>query len=156
MIHRLKRGFARTEEFTANAYDIHSHNFAVLPPSLTIQYKGTTSPTKGMINSCAASCHRNAQGAAALGIGADATLSDWTEASDIALADTLDRAWKKWFGTTGIEQTSVIAQSFSLGQNYPNPFNPSTSIEYSIALTAQVALRVVFIETGIFCSNACS
>ncbi len=32
--------------------------------------------------------------------------------------------------------------SFTLGQNYPNPFNPSTVIEYSIASTEQVMLKV--------------
>ncbi len=31
---------------------------------------------------------------------------------------------------------------FALGQNYPNPFNPSTAIEYSIAETANVSIKV--------------
>lgn len=127
---------------TARAYDIHSHNFEVIPPSATITYKDTKTPTLGMINSCAAACHRSATGAASLGVGADATLTDWTEATDLALADTLQRAWNKWFGVTGIEQTGTIASRFELSQNYPNPFNPSTTIEYAVAAHAQVTITV--------------
>ena len=48
------------------------------------------------------------------------------------------------FGTaTAVAQvSSKVPSSFTLEQNYPNPFNPSTSIEYSVAKSARVTLRV--------------
>lgn len=42
---------------------------------------------------------------------------------------------------TGIGETTV-PWSYSLAQNYPNPFNPSTQIEFTLAQTADVILKV--------------
>lgn len=39
-------------------------------------------------------------------------------------------------------QIGVAPSSFVLSQNYPNPFNPSTTIEYSLAASGRVSLRV--------------
>ncbi|MFA6467646.1 MAG: ice-binding family protein [Bacteroidota bacterium] len=44
--------------------------------------------------------------------------------------------------TTGVTNQDAIPVQFALQQNYPNPFNPSTSIEYSISIGAQVTLKV--------------
>ncbi len=45
--------------------------------------------------------------------------------------------------TTGVaDQQRVQPLKFSLGQNYPNPFNPSTSIQYSVAGSQNVVLKV--------------
>ena len=45
---------------------------------------------------------------------------------------------------TGVEEepTGTLPDRFALGQNYPNPFNPTTSIEYGVSATAQVAVHV--------------
>jgi hypothetical protein len=50
----------------------------------------------------------------------------------------------KWFGcTVGIEdEIKAVPSLFKLSQNYPNPFNPVTKIEYTIAKTAKVELKV--------------
>jgi hypothetical protein len=37
---------------------------------------------------------------------------------------------------------TVTAKTFALSQNYPNPFNPSTSITYTLPVTAKTTLRV--------------
>jgi Secretion system C-terminal sorting domain/Glucose / Sorbosone dehydrogenase len=43
---------------------------------------------------------------------------------------------------TSINSKSVIPLKYSLEQNYPNPFNPSTKINYSIAKTEHVSIKV--------------
>jgi hypothetical protein len=44
---------------------------------------------------------------------------------------------------SGVEKiSSVVPQEYALSQNYPNPFNPSTLIEYSVAKTGRVSLKV--------------
>jgi hypothetical protein len=50
-----------------------------------------------------------------------------------------------WLGNptgpaTGAEQSPLYTNS--LDQNYPNPFNPTTTIEYSIAQTGHVTLKI--------------
>jgi hypothetical protein len=132
---------------TAKAYDIHSHTFEVISPKKTLDYKNVTTPTKGMINSCSASCHRNPTGnIPTFGIPTDANLTDWTEATDIQLADTLWMYFRSWWPTK-VEQIAGIVSKFELSQNYPNPFNPSTTIEFSIAKRSNVRL-VIYDITG--------
>ncbi|MBK8947158.1 MAG: endo-1,4-beta-xylanase [Ignavibacteriae bacterium] len=40
------------------------------------------------------------------------------------------------------EDLSIIPDRFELEQNYPNPFNPITSINYNIAYTTKVSLKI--------------
>lgn len=131
---------------TAKSYDIHTHTFAVVPPIQTLRYSNVTSPTKGMLNSCAASCHRNPSGSTAtvpsFGIASDPTLTDWTEATDLSLADTLWQYWQAW-GFTGVKEVpNVVPIVYDLSQNYPNPFNPSTKIDVEIPQHGTVRLAV--------------
>lgn len=42
----------------------------------------------------------------------------------------------------GINQISELATKYTLNQNYPNPFNPSTKIQYGIAKSGFVSLKV--------------
>lgn len=41
-----------------------------------------------------------------------------------------------------VKDNPEIALDYSLGQNYPNPFNPTTIIEYSVANTGNVVLKI--------------
>ncbi|MFQ5705976.1 MAG: ammonia-forming cytochrome c nitrite reductase subunit c552 [bacterium] len=72
---------------SAIEYDIHSHSFWVMSPEQTLTYQ----PEGGVPNSCAVSCHRKAEFP---NFGMDLSgdvLKTWTESTDIALADTLQR-----------------------------------------------------------------
>jgi predicted CXXCH cytochrome family protein len=131
---------------SAKAYDIHSHRFEVISPVNTLNYQNVSSPTQGMLNTCAASCHRNPSGGTAsvptFGIGTDPTLTDWREPTDIALADTLWRYWQNW-GWTGVKEVkSSLPIAFNLYQNYPNPFNPSTKIVVDLPRQSTARLDV--------------
>jgi len=42
----------------------------------------------------------------------------------------------------GVKQIGTVVESFRLNQNYPNPFNPVTKIDFSIAKSDYVDLRV--------------
>ena len=46
------------------------------------------------------------------------------------------------FGTATVFDAPAIATDFRLAQNYPNPFNPTTTIEYNVASSGFVSLKV--------------
>jgi len=126
---------------SAIAYDIHSHTFEPIPPQKTKEF--------AMPSSCAASCHRDIENGAdpVFNTGVDASLTDWTEASDIALADKLmeyygpNGSW--WQHVVSVEKIDAeIPANFELSQNYPNPFNPTTTINFAIASESNVKIKV--------------
>ncbi len=41
-----------------------------------------------------------------------------------------------------VQKTSNNAKSYALAQNYPNPFNPTTTIQYALANTGNVSLKI--------------
>lgn len=131
---------------TAKAFDISTHTWGVITPNATLRYSTIGTPSLGMINTCAASCHRNPSGPTAnvpsFGVGTDPNLSDWREPTDLALADTLWRYWRLWGFTSVKEIATTVPAEHSLSQNYPNPFNPSTKIVVNIARKDRVLLTI--------------
>ncbi len=57
-------------------------------------------------------------------------------------APVTGNVWQLNYGVTGVGSHPFIPPSFMLAQNYPNPFNPSTTIQYSIATSQHVSLKV--------------
>ncbi len=50
-----------------------------------------------------------------------------------------------WIGnlsTVGVKEDAGVLNSYELSQNYPNPFNPTTSINYRLAKSGLVSLKV--------------
>ncbi len=125
-------------------YDIHSHTFEAISPQKTLLYE--------MPNSCSVSCHQEIENSDSplFSTGADLTLSDWTETSDIDLADTLlhyfgpEGIWWEIDQVLSIYETGngVIPSGYSLSQNYPNPFNPETVINFNIIEPGNVKIII--------------
>lgn len=130
---------------TAIPYDISTHTWNVIPPVRTLQFVNVTTPTQGMLNTCASSCHRNPPGGSIIpsfGI-TDASLTNWREATDVALAESLWVYWQAW-GWTGVKElpTATLPGSYELSQNFPNPFNPSTRIVVDVPKRERVRLAI--------------
>lgn len=47
---------------------------------------------------------------------------------------------------SGVAVEESLPESFVLRQNYPNPFNPTTTIEYSLNNSADIAILVYNIK----------
>ena len=120
-------------------YDIHSHTFEPIAPEKTKIF--------AMPNACAVSCHmKDTYPNFGIDFSGD-DISDWTEATDIALADTL----MYYYGPGGIwwdhvvsveRENSGIPETYALSQNFPNPFNPTTQINFSVPEASTVKIVV--------------
>jgi predicted CXXCH cytochrome family protein len=134
---------------SGKGWDISGHSFKVISPEKTLTYKDVTTPIKGMPNSCALSCHRNGKGTFGTGKNfgiTDATLGDWSEASDIALADSLLKYYKEMFPTSVVEKEYGFPTNYNLAQNYPNPFSTSTTVRFEVSAPANIKLEVLTIR----------
>lgn len=79
-----------------------------------------------------------------LGMGGNKVSSLITTPSSSIIAGTSDgRLYTRHSGLTSAkEERDDLPTSFNLSQNYPNPFNPSTTIEFSIARSENIILKV--------------
>lgn len=132
---------------TARDYDISNHSFMPIRPNATRNFSTVSG---GMINTCAIACHRNGSGTRGGGPSfgiTDASLTNWAENTDVALADTLWKYYQTMYGVSGIAQDKTdVPSEFALYQNYPNPFNPATLIQFSVPKRAEVRIEVYSID----------
>lgn len=90
-------------------YDISNHSFLPIRPIATITFAASSG---GMLNTCAVACHRNGTGNRGSGKNfgiTDASLTNWAETTDLALADTLWRYYQEFY----ISYLPVELASFS-------------------------------------------
>jgi hypothetical protein len=125
---------------SAIAYDIHAHTFEPIPPQKT--------KLNEMPNSCAVSCHMK-DGFPNFGIDFSGdNLTDWAEATDIALADTLmyyygpGGTWWNYDITSIAGAFVTIPENYVLSQNYPNPFNPTTKIDFTLPNSGDITIEI--------------
>lgn len=133
-------------------FDRTEHTFKVFPPEKTITFKNVNNSSggvKGFPNTCAISCHRSIENGSSpiFKSGIDLSITNWSENSDIALANSLMRYYGPnglWWNTiTNVKnEPNLIATTFELKQNYPNPFNPETKITFSIPKEESITLKV--------------
>jgi hypothetical protein len=64
----------------------------------------------------------------------------------VAGSSSLDYAVVKYAPFTGISNINETATGFELKQNYPNPFNPTTNIEFQVAESGFVSIKVYDIQ----------
>lgn len=132
------------------ALELSQHDFRVRPPSVTLDYRNDFI---GMMNTCAASCHRNGRGsrnfadstpiAPSFGI-ADQNLGSWKESTDIALADSLWRYYRimyeRYLGAS-VESTHPEIAS-AITAIAPNPLRVDARITFTVAARGVVSLAV--------------
>jgi hypothetical protein len=134
---------------SGKGFDISGHSFRVISPEATIKYKDVTTPVKGMPNSCALSCHRNGKGTFGTGTNfgiTDASLSDWTESTDQALADSLLKYYKIMFPGNSVEVTYGNPSSNTITSNYPNPFSNNTKFNFNLLNAGNVKIEIYSIK----------
>lgn len=132
-------------------YEFSQHDFRVIRPNATRQYMDNLAT--GMLNTCAAGCHRNGRGsrnawdsmpaAPSFGIN-DRALGIWKEGTDIALADSLWKHYQLMYP----QYLSVPRDGEATGVNLailsvaPNPTAGAATIRFSVPDWAEVALEV--------------
>jgi hypothetical protein len=68
---------------------------------------------------------------------------DQFQRATLAIARLWYTAWVNAGLSTSVEEFNRnFPRTFSLGQNYPNPFNPLTNIQYAVAATQHISIKV--------------
>jgi hypothetical protein len=145
--------FGRTATIGFFRFEMTSHNFKVVRPIATKDY--ARSSLTGMMNTCAAECHRNGRAnrniadstpvAPSFGItDNNPALNFWRDQADLDLADSLwyhyQRMYAKYL-TTAVREGNAVG-SLAISSISPNPFISQTTIRFNIPRTADVSLDV--------------
>lgn len=132
-------------------FEFSQHDFRVIRPIATRQY--AEGINKGMINTCAASCHRNGRGsrntsdslpaAPAFGV-TDRSIDFWREPTDLELADSLWYHYQRMFSRylSGVHEGAPSGDALAVVAIAPNPVRSSTMIHFSIPRRADIRLEI--------------
>jgi hypothetical protein len=132
-------------------YEFSQHDFRVVRPTATREYRNDL--TIGMMNTCAAGCHRNGRGsrntpdsmpaAPSFGI-VDQNLGTWKENTDVELADSLwyhyQRMYSKYLGAVRDGESSGAV--FAIVSIAPNPSQGPVTIRFAVPERADIRLDV--------------
>ena len=75
-------------------------------------------------------------------ISIDRTTAVGTEVGETGYTNVQSLAYSINGNTSSVDEEEIIPTEFALKQNYPNPFNPTTNIEFSLPVAADVELRI--------------
>jgi hypothetical protein len=132
-------------------FEFSQHDFRVVRPIATRQF--AEGINKGMINTCAASCHRNGRGsrntpdslpeAPSFGI-TDRAIDFWREPTDLELADSLWFHYQRMYARylSSVRDGDAIGTALAIVAIAPNPVATTTSIRYTLPRRADVRLEI--------------
>lgn len=133
-------------------FEFSQHDFRVVRPIATRQY--SEGINKGMINTCAASCHRNGRGsrntpdslpaAPSFGI-TDRSIDFWREPTDLELADSLWFHYQRMYARylSSVRDGDAQRATLAIVGVSPNPTRDATTIRYSLPRRADVTLEIL-------------
>ena len=144
--------FGRVATIGFKRFEMTSHNFKVVRPTATKDY--ARSSLTGMMNTCAAECHRNGRSnrnvadstpvAPDFGIrDNDPVLNFWRDQADLDLADSLwyhyQRMYSKYIGAV---REGEAAGALAISSVSPNPFAAQSVIRFNLPRTADASLDI--------------
>jgi hypothetical protein len=133
-------------------FEMTSHNFRIVRPTATKDYARST--LTGMMNTCAAECHRNGRAARnnldstpvapSFGIvDNNPALNFWRDQADLDLADSLWYHYRRMYADLiGAVREGNATGGLAITSVAPNPVSSNTVIRFNLPTAADISLDI--------------